>query len=126
MREAKLRPRRVGVGAAALVAAALALPAAPARAVDPDALPEAVWWRSTPQPALAAAPLEAIGTLPRLSLSSEWAPLYSGPDGGRLQFEQRALRIATPPGRYRLAVEAREAPAPSPNPGAGFHRASNA
>ena len=108
MREAKLRPRRVGVGAAALVAAALALPAAPARAVDPDALPEAVWWRSTPQPALAAAPLEAIGTLPRLSLSSEWAPLYSGPDGGRLQFEQRALRIASPPGRYRLAVEARE------------------
>jgi hypothetical protein len=96
--------RRLSAGAVALWAA-LALAPSPAAAVEPDALPEPLWWRDRPLTSLARAPLAALDETGSFSLVSEWAPLYAGPDGARIEQSRRSLRIASPPGPWRAAAE---------------------
>jgi hypothetical protein len=96
--------RRFGVGAAALWAA-LVLAPNPAAAVDPDALPGPLWWRDGPPTSLARVPLAALDEAGSFNLFSEWAPLYAGPDGARIEHSRRFLRVASTPGTWRAAAE---------------------
>src|SRR5260221_728577 len=94
--------RRPSRGAAAMAAAlALALAPGPAGAVAPDALPESLWWRDRATTSLAREPLAAFDETRAFLLSAEWAPLYSGPDGARVEQARRFLRVASAPGPWR-------------------------
>ena len=110
-----MRGRRAG--AIGFLMGALAL-GAPAQAIEPSALPEAIWWRTQPVSSLRLDPLEAtLGPgspspkAPREPASgvavvgAEWAPLYRGSDGSRFVQASRTLSVMTPPGVFRAAAE---------------------
>ncbi len=82
--------------------------AAPARAITPDPLPDAVWWRVHDNPALALDPLETLLEPPGLAVSSEWAPLYRSPDGARLEQMRHAAALRGASGSWRWAAELEE------------------
>lgn len=88
-----------------LTLAAVFLPAPAARALEPEALPEFLWWRSEPRASLAERPLAIAAPGGAVRLATEWAPLYSASDGGR--FEQTAHRAQARlvHGAWRLATE---------------------
>jgi hypothetical protein len=98
---------RQGVRAAVVAVLALALAPGPARAAafGPEALPSPIWWRDRPPTSMATEPLAAFDETRAFSLRSEWAPLYAGPDGARIEQARRSLRLASGPGPWRAAIE---------------------
>ncbi len=96
-------------GARAAVAAVLALGLAPgpgwATPLGPEALPSSIWWRERAVTSLASEPLAAFDETRAFSLRSEWAPLYAGPDGARIEQARRSMRVASAPGPWRVGFE---------------------
>lgn len=98
--------RRV-TAVALLAAAALSVAPGSARAFDPDVLPEPLWWRAAPSLSLAEHPLRALRDPAAFRSDGEWAPLYAGRDGARIERGRRSLELRTPRGPWRGGFELR-------------------
>ena len=73
-------------------------------ALEPEMLPDPLWWRGALQIPIARDPL--MSSVPAgVRLASEWAPLYNASDGGRIEQSRSSLRVATLPGRWRAGFE---------------------
>lgn len=71
--------------------------------LEPDVLPEPLWWRGEPGLPLARDPRPPAART--LRAASEWAPLYVTSDGQRFERERHVLFASAPAGAWRAAVE---------------------
>jgi hypothetical protein len=93
------------VAAVALAASAAACSLATAAGLEPEMLPEPLWWRDVEPISIARDPLMTTVAPRAVGIATEWAPLYTASDGGRVERARHALRATSQTGSWRTGFE---------------------
>jgi hypothetical protein len=74
---------------------------------QPSFVSETIGWSTAATRSLADSPLSSLRVRPAWGIGSEWAPLYRGHDGARLEQARQTAQFTTPAGALVVAADLR-------------------